>query len=180
MTQIQQIESVISKSTETEKENGMSWYQEAHQYADQLSKEFNVTLEIACAIIAVLSPMKRWDLNKRIAKQFLEGKRNVHTRLQTMKGEAILRGEDIELCLGGLKTINFYHNILNPKEDQWITIDRHIIYMFGARPTLSPKQYQKLKKPFVEYSKDKELVGCQYQAICWLYIINTKNGNNIN
>lgn len=149
---------------------GKAWYKQAHQFCKQLSKEFDIPLEKVAGICAALSPLKSWEINKRITKQFLEGKRNVHTSLQMKKAQWILEGKDIELCLGGLKTVNFYHNILSPKDLGWCTIDRHIINMYNTKPTLTTKRYNLIKQCFLDYSKDKNEIPCEVQAICWIQV----------
>ena len=58
--------------------DGKEWYYKARDYANELSIEFKIDLYQSAAIISALSPLKSWDLNKKIAKEFLEGKRNIH------------------------------------------------------------------------------------------------------
>lgn len=167
MNQIEIIQEHLDRATQEVWEEGKKWYEEAHEFCIELSIEFGVELEKVVGIMAALSVQKRWETNKNLTRRFLEGERNLHFGHQVQKAVAILGGMNPELALGGLKTINFYFNILNPFQPNWITIDRWIIRMFNETPCISPKKYQKLKQPFIDYSKGKDLVGCQYQAICW-------------
>lgn len=169
------IQSVLNQALPIELDQGSAWYQEAHDYAAELSTEFSIRLEIVCGIISSLSPLKEWNLNKRLAKQFLEGKRNLHTRLQIKKAEWILEGRDIELCLGGLKTINFYRNILDPTDKQWVTIDGHIHWMYKEYPSLTPKKYNLIKNDFINYSNQTNQIGCEVQAQAWLVVKRIKH-----
>lgn len=174
MNRTQQINAVLNQSTDIEITEGKIWYPEAHQYCLELSKEFNISLEKVCGICAALSPLKSWPVNKNITRSYLEGKRNIHTRLQVSKCDWIMRGDDIEKCLGGLKTVNFYHNILNPPDLEYCTIDRHMIWMFNERPSLSPKQYNFLKNSIIEYAKVNQWITSELQAVTWLTVKRVK------
>lgn len=166
----QQINLVLSQSIATEITEGKMWYLNAHQYCLALSKEFNISLEKVCGICAALSPLKSWPVNKNITRSYLEGKRNVHTGLQVRKCDWIMRGDNIEKCLGGLKTVNFFHNILNPPDIEWATIDRHMLWMFNESPSLSPKQYNSLKDSMIEYAKTNQWITSELQAVTWLTV----------
>jgi hypothetical protein len=164
------IQSVLNQALPIELDQGKTWYQEAHDYAVELSEQFGVDLNKVAGIISAMSPLKEWNLNKRLAKQFLEGKRNLHTRLQVKKAEWILEGKDIELCLGGLKTINFFHNILSPDNKAFVTVDGHIHWMYKEYPSLTPKKYNLIKNDFINYSNQTDQVGCEVQACAWLVV----------
>lgn len=169
------IQPVLQQALPIELDSGKVWYNEAHDYAVSLSEEFGIELSKVCGVIASLSPLKEWGLNKRIAKQFLQGKRNVHTRLQVRKAEWILEGKDIELCLGGLKTINFYQNILNPTDKRWVTVDSHMHWMYKEYPSLTPKKYNLIKNDFINYAHQTKQIGCQVQACAWLVVKRIKH-----
>ena len=166
----QQIELVIQQASPRQIEDGVAWYQKAHQFCKELSEEFGVEFNKVCGIVSALSPQKRWDLNKRIARDYLMGKRNIHTKTQVSKCEWIMRGDNIEKCLGGLKTVNFFHNILDPKDNDWFTIDRWILNIFNESPSLSPKKYNQLKQVCINYSKQTPWVSPEVQAIAWVVV----------
>ncbi len=170
-----QIEFVLNQSTPIHFKEGREWYPTGNLFCNGLSKEFTVSLEIACGIVACLSPLKSWPVNMKIAKQFLEGKRNVHTGLQVTKAEAILRGEDIELCLGGLKTISFYHNLLNPPDPNYVTIDRHMLWMFKGKPSITPKQYYGYRDALKGYALDNNWIPSELQAVTWCAVKQIKH-----
>lgn len=175
MNRHQQIQSVLEHSTIEHYTQGKVWYWEAHNYAKQLSQQFNLSLQVVCGIIAALSPLKEWGLNMRIAKQFIEGKRNVHTKLQVLKAESILEGRDIEKSLGGLKTVNFHFNLLNPPDPNWLTLDRHMFWMFKTKPCLTPKQYNKLKTETINYATETGWIPSELQATLWLTVKDIKH-----
>ena len=47
---------------------GLAWYSEAHSLAVQLSTQHRVSVIQAAQVIAVLSPQKKWDTNKKEAR----------------------------------------------------------------------------------------------------------------
>lgn len=170
-----QIESVLNQSSPKHYKEGKEWYPNGHEYCKSLSKEFNVDIDKVCGIVSALSPMKSWPVNMRIARDFLKGKRNVHTKSQMTKAQGILDGKDIELCLGGLKTVNFYRNLLDPPDPDYVTIDRHMLWMFNERPSLSPKQYNRLKGEMKQYSLENNWIPSELQAVTWLIVKEIKH-----
>lgn len=170
MNREQQLDSVVKQATSEHINEGVVWYQKAHDFCKELSEEFEVEFNKVCGVVSALSPQKRWDLNKRIAREYLMGKRNIHTKLQVSKCDWIMRGDNIEKCLGGLKTVNFYHNILEPKDNNWFTIDRHILNIFNETPKLTPNKYNQLKQVCINYSEQTPWVSPEVQAIAWVVV----------
>lgn len=163
-----QINSVIKQASPQEIQEGFVWYSEARQWCEQVSKETGIELKKVIAVLAALSPRKRWDLNKKITKEYLEGKRDVHTKTQVTKCDLIMQGKDIPLVLGGLKTINFFSNILEPTNPDYCTIDVWMLRIFNERPKLTPKQYNSLKQVCIEYSKEIGWITPNTQAVAWI------------
>ena len=169
------IATVLFQATSEDINEGMIWYTNANQYCQELAQEFNISLSKVAGIVSALSVLKEWGLNKRIAKQFLQGKRNVHTGLQVKKAEWILEGKDIELCLGGLKTINFFNNILSPDNKAFVTVDSHMHWMYKEYPSLTPKKYNLIKNDFINYANQTNQIGCEVQACAWLVVKRIKH-----
>lgn len=170
MNRTQQLDSVLSQSNAEEHRDGRVWYPDAHTYLLELSKEFKISIEKVCGVCAALSPLKSWPVNKNITRSYLEGKRNIHTKLQVSKCDWIMRGDDIEKCLGGLKTVNFFFNLLNPPDPNYCTIDRHMLWMFDERPSLTPKKYNSLKSVMIDYANTNKWVTSELQAVTWLTV----------
>lgn len=166
----QQLDSIIKQATSEQINDGVVWYQKAHEFCKELSKEFGVEFEKVCGVVSALSPQKRWNSNKRIAREYFQGKKNIHTKVQVSKCDWIMRGDNIEKCLGGLKTVNFYYNILNPKDGNWFTIDRWILNIFNETPKLTPKKYNQLKQVGINYSEQTPWVSPEVQAIAWVVV----------
>lgn len=159
--------------------DGMSWYDYARDYAASLDSN----VERAAGVIAALSPQQSWPVNKRMAAEFYDGRRNVHTAPNVSKAERILQGEPPLDILGGPKVRAFYTNIMGMDTHEAVTIDRHAIMVcegrviagdslkayFGARRN---RQYV---SEYVQASKilSKEtgtyMTPAQIQAITWVW-----------
>lgn len=163
------------QATPENKAVGKRWYQEAHNYCLKLSKHFKQPLEVVVGIVAALSPRREWNLNKRQARFFFEGQRNLQTRVQMTKCEWILAGHDIPTALGGMKTVNFYLNILNPKDPDSVTIDRHMLKFYPEVTNLTPKKYTEIMEDFKITAHYEGTIANRVQATCWLEVKNKKS-----
>lgn len=108
------------------------WYKQANLFALNVSKMFNVPLIKVCGVIASLSPLKSWDVNKMITIQFFEGKRGLHTGKMIAKAESITELENADVVqiseiLRGNKIVSFFLNIYDPSNQDVVTIDRHAL-----------------------------------------------------
>lgn len=173
---LKNIELVYSRCTSNDLNSGKTWYENAKSFSIYLSKKYEITELQAAGVIAALSPMKSWDVNTRIAEEFIEtnGNTNVHTSVQTGKAKTILTNsvipEEVEQVLGGLKTTNFFHNIYNPENEEAVTIDRHHLNVCYAKDvtTCTNKQYEFLKKNTIIFAKRVNMIPSELQATLWV------------
>ena len=168
------IQRVFENATIKDYQEGLYWYSEAHDFANDLAKTYDVSVMKVAGIIAAMSPMKAWKTNKEIAEEFINSGRSGHTATQTEKAVSILSNNDnkqyIENTLGGLKTINFFNNIYNPSNEESVTIDRHHLYISTGMDvqTCTVKQYLFIKKHTIMFSKSVNLIPCNLQAVLWV------------
>lgn len=152
--------------------DGKEWYYKARDYADELANEFNIDLYQSSAIISALSPLKSWDLNKRIAKEFLEGKRNIHFYKQVQKAKNILRTKKeyrVPVILNGRKTVSFYKNIYTPWDNEFVTIDTHVVNcLIAPNANITPKRYNLIQTSITNHAKKVNLRPCEVQATIWI------------
>ena len=169
---------------------GLNWYKEAHSFALSLSKKHNKPLDMVVGVIAILSPQKKWELNKLQANLFLEGKELVGmvSSKQLESAQRIVNGENFLSVInkGSMKIKNFYHNILTPNCPNFITIDTHMVKIYRKQfpytKVKSPKQVFQSKKFYNLLAnwvkREAALNGvlpCEYQAHLWVM----KKKNNI-
>lgn len=173
---VSNIARVYDEVTFDDYEEGRNWYESANSFSHSLSNTYNVHVMKVAGIVSALSPMKEWNINKRMAEEFLEkeGQVSSHFRKQIDKAVYILKGPEckksIENQLKGLKTVNFFNNIFCPADGEYVTVDRHHIQVCTGINTesVTPKQYQFIKKATVDFSKRVNLRPCQLQAILWV------------
>lgn len=116
-------------STPQDRADGMHWYDDARAFAAILDSD----VARAAGIIAALSPNQSWPVNRRMAAEFYDGRRNVHTTNNVNKALAILGGAEPLSVLGGPKVRAFYANIMGLDSAEAVTIDRHAIMVCEGR-----------------------------------------------
>lgn len=107
------------------------WYQEANIFCSQLALQGRLSRSKVVGIVAALSPMKRWETNKQLAIDLVNGESVGHMKAFVKKAEDILNcdgsDEQILTILNGRKISAFYMNIKYPDNSNHITIDRHAL-----------------------------------------------------
>lgn len=167
---------VYSQCIDDDFVNGKDWYKRASLFSLALSEQYGISEMKTAGVIAALSPQKEWGLNKALAEEFLrtKGKVSRHTSMQTGKARRILSLakdiRDVEIYLGGLKTINFFNNIYNPNSRDHVTVDRHHIYLSVGKDAQSctPKQYEFLKQNTIRFANDLDMIPSELQSTLWV------------
>jgi len=173
---LKNIETIYSNCTSDDIINGRTWYENAKSFSIYLSKKYNVTEIQSAGIIAALSPQKSWDVNTKIAENFIEsnGSASVHTGVQLAKSKHILYSpltkEEVYLTLGGKKTKNFFYNIYMPECKDFITIDRHHLNVCYAEDVkgCTDKQYEFLKENTSIFANKINMLPSILQATLWV------------
>lgn len=168
---------VYDQCTIKDYSEGMSWYESANSFSLDLSKKYKVSEMKVSAIIAALSPQKSWKHNKELSEEFLqsEGTSCRHTTTQKNKAYTIYSMSNVEKTavekvLGGMKTVNFFNNIHNPKDRDFVTIDRHHLYVCLAEDVerCTNKQYKLISDVTKKFAKDVNLQPNHLQAVLWV------------
>lgn len=174
--------SLYDQATDKEKMQGLTWYTKANRLVHNNSCK-NVTPEDIAQIIAVLSPAVSWERNVQDALNLCNNyRKSQRAANQTVvstyginkkKALDILRGKFTLSENTGLKTFNFYQNILNPECDKYVTIDRHAFKAMinddqGGRVTLNKGNYNLGIEVYSKIANNLGLIPCQLQAIIWL------------
>ncbi len=162
-------------------ERQFNWYANANKFAYDLSERYNVPILNVCGVIAALSPQKGWSENKKIAHEFLSGLERGHTRQQLKKArQCLLLDKEVEifdsLSIGGKKTSHFFMNILQPTNENFVTIDRHAIgscifdynKIIGQPPEqLTVSQYYFMVDCYKIAAKRKQILPNMLQSTIW-------------
>lgn len=172
----QNLKSVYSECTKDELIKGEGWYESANSFSLYLSEKYKVDEMKSAAIIAALSPQKEWELNKRIAEEFINsgGRKSSHYKTQSDKARSILNRKmthsDIESILSGPKTINFFNNIFDPNSRIHLTVDRHHLAL-STKMNISGctnKQYEFIKQNTIDFANDFGIIPSKLQSTLWL------------
>jgi len=154
-------------------DNGMTWYKDANIYAKTLAKDFDIPLNKVIGVMAALSPNNKWDRNKIDTRKFLE-EPSLDTKVctftnQRIKAMYIYHGtgcEDSILgILNGVKTCNFFSNILNHKTCDRVTVDMWAFRSVGTEEKL--KNVPLVTQAYQELATELNIVPHQLQAVVW-------------
>jgi hypothetical protein len=153
---------------------GAVWYSAARDDCAILAREFNLTLDQACGIVAALSPNLRWERNIRAARNVLQGGTSEAYPANEYKARRIQNGELPLDVLGGLKVRAFYANIASAGLDNSVTVDGHA---FNAAYNLiqpvkaariTPRQNSAIQRAYRAAARLKGTTPPAMQAIVWI------------
>lgn len=166
------IHEILIQSTLDEYERGLCWYNKALSFCSDLSDEVNVPLINTIGVVSSLSPKCSWERNQEIARLYFNGIYK-HTGTQIDKCKRIEKAtkyHEISNILGGLKTRNFFGNILYPNDKYHVVIDTHVIKATTGIYTdrITNYQYIKLKALLQQAAKDYNMIPSSLQSILWL------------
>lgn len=154
---------------------GLEWYNDAHAFAKYLCPH---KPSKAAGVIAALSPMMGWDMNKRAAEAAFRNltAEGLGLSRNCAKAERILYGADPLDVLSGNKVRAFYSTILDPAGFSVPVIDRHAFDIAvgartndAARSALSRKgEYERFAAVYIEAAKAAGVGAPQMQAVTWV------------
>lgn len=152
---------------------GRGWYQAAHDLAWIIANGDVVT---GAGVIAALSPQKSWDVNRRLAiNACMHGDITGQVGDAVAKAKAILAGNNPGLVLPeGKKTWHFFHNILRPDDQEFVTVDRHAYRVAtsewdNASPRISMARYAQIVSAYQDAAKILREAPSTVQAVTWVY-----------
>ena len=135
-------------------------------------------------MISALSPFVRWERNKEEARNLIRyGKDTIVTtyRRNKLKALAIIASGNSKEYLykkhTSHKTYNFYMNILEPSDPDFVTIDRWMlrILRLEMKDIYTTKRYTILANNFIDVAHSIGIVPNILQATIWLEERNNQN-----
>lgn len=150
----------------------------------EIADRYHQPLDRVVAAFAALSPNNDYEGNLRSLVSVLAGFRdgvpcaciNVSTyRHCRDRAYSYLTGRASFLeRVRGLKIKNFYHNVMDPYDLRWVTIDGHMVaaYRGDDQATMKdsivkPREYEEIAFVVKECARKRFLLPHQYQAIVW-------------
>jgi len=167
---------ILNKAKETDRND---WYKRAHEWCKALAKESNLSLAAVVGILSAVSPLKQWELNKRIAVNYISNGTSGHTKNQMDKARKILAlksptDEQVTNILRGPKTTNFYLNIMHYGDSSHLTVDRQAIQVALGRivsdkeMSMTEPQYNWFKECYIYTANILGMRPSMLQSITWL------------
>jgi len=183
---LRNIENCYHTANTADREEGIYWYQTAHNDALAIARRHNVPVSQAAGVIAALSPGREWGMNLQDADELIRafvagqtlpmvgsyGKKNIN------KARAILRGADPldVLPLTGPKTRAFYRLILDPADLRTVCVDRHAkavsLNKLGSdvehTNAVRHYEYEWYARHYQTMAERYDIAAHQLQAVCWV------------
>lgn len=186
----EQVENILdcwTTATDADRGAGAHWYDSAHAYARGLSDVHKVSVDLAAAVIAVLSPRVSWTLNQVNAEELLAtGSCPATFDRSERKCQAILAAGTPEVgysfgyrlyptSVNGPKVSRFYRTIREPNTSDCVVIDRHAVDIAVNRKGASEKlnldterQYRPYEAAYLEAARRLNIRPHVLQAATWV------------
>lgn len=167
------IAKLFNATTQENYDNGMTWYHDAHKVAADLSKKHGISKRRVIGIMAALSPNNKWARNKIDTDKFLS-RPSLDTKVCTFKNQRqkaldIYYGKGtvkaIEKTLNGVKTKNFFNNIMFYDTSESVTVDMWAFRSVGVEEKL--KNVPLVTQAYREVANDLNIQPHQLQAVVW-------------
>lgn len=163
---------------------GLLAYQRYHRVINEMAARYGVFPDRTLAAFVALSPNNDYVGNLRSLASCLEGVmagRPVEAvKVSTYKH---CRNRAYDYLLGrvnfldkarGMKTRSFYHNVLCPESNLWVTVDGHICAAWrGQRLTMKEalvkgkREYNEIADAIKRLAFAEFMLPNQYQAVLW-------------
>ena len=193
MTDIKNIVSVYFQATVVDIQEGMVWYNNAHQVCARLAIKYDLPIETVVGVVSALSPNNKWDRNIIDAENMIRAYcfEYDYPKVCTFTGNkdkaiSILEceidsSENICAILKGNKTIAFFRGIYTNGQCDEITVDGHAFNIWRGMytslndvPAISNKLYAQVSEFYRDAAVTiNDLEGTKYsaaqmQAITWV------------
>lgn len=172
--------SLLERADGLDRQAGLTWYQQAHDWCRTWASEMLMPLETVAGVLAVLSPRNKWERNLADTLTVLRAhKVGIHpayikvATYGTNKAKAFQIAAGKLDALSGVKVTSFWDNILRPESSKAVTVD-----VWAARiaagdlrdnpGTISPKRYNEIAEGYLEAAEFTGLMPHQVQAVTWM------------
>ena len=182
---IHNIVSVFCSANDTQRSEGLLWYEQAKREAYHIAMKHDVPVYITVAVIAALSPNNKWARNlvnaDALIGAFVNGDGLLSVKVSTyhkMKQKAwdILAARPsyngAKAMLKGQKITSFFCDIMGEFN---VTIDGHArniaygerISLTDDRTNIGVREYRALQAAYEEAAQRVGLMPYQIQAVTW-------------
>lgn len=175
---------VLGQADVIDYDEGQLAYERYNMLMQRIAIRYAQPLDRVVAAFCALSPNNDYQGNLRSLISVLEGvdQQRPWSTIQIstyrhcgQRAYNYLKGlADFELEVKGPKILNFYYNILQPRDVRWVTIDGHMVGAWRDNLKLTMKQaipsaseYREIKAAVQRIAFDRFLVPNHVQAIIW-------------
>lgn len=180
---IDNLERMFKRASDIDLDEGMVAYERYHMVMRRLAEHYNFPLERVIAAFVSLSPNNDYTGNLRSTVSILHGiKMGVEEEDITVSTYKHCRSRAYAYARGhreflsetkGPKITNFYHNVLAPFDNRWVTVDGHMsaiwqnknLTMRGA--LIKRRTYDRIKHDISLLAFKYFMLPNQMQAILW-------------
>ena len=161
--------------------SGLNWYFEAHEFCQKVATQYGLPIEKVCAVVSALSPGTNWEQNKKDTVHLIESLHGNRRQFKfTTYGQNVVKAfrileenampESFFSMKTGPKTYNFFRNIWQPGNPDYVTIDRHAYTIATAKEyrQLTPKQYRDIAEHYMRAADKLDVLPSQLQATLWV------------
>lgn len=180
---ISNLRKFFGRADPTDLAEGVKVYERYHELMRGFADMYGFSLSGVIAAFVSLSPNSDYYGNLRSLASVLQGLRDgvPHDQI-TVSTYNHCKHRAIAYLLGhaefltnttGPKIKSFYHNVLNPWDQRWVTIDGHMvnIWLDTNKPMkeslISKRTYVEIADAVKHLAFQQFMIPCQYQAVCW-------------
>lgn len=181
---IRNLNLMFQRADKHDREEGMLAYQRYHAVMMTIANKYGVPLPRIIAGFVSLSPNSDYIGNLRSLISVCEGMRDcvpvdqitVSTYKHCRDRAALYLSGQKEFITNttGQKILNFYHNVLDPFDPKWVTIDGHMVASWrGKNLTMKEaiirrkSEYHEIGHAAKQLAFQNFMLPNQYQAIVW-------------
>lgn len=185
------------KSLPDERAEAMISYERYRLICQTIAERHGYSLEIACGVFSALSPNNEYHGNIRDLEAVLVNERAGRSlddfRVATYgnnkrKAWRIAKGQPVRDAITALKTWNFFNNVFDPSNPDYVTVDGHMYWCWTGKagtvkglrgsdrsatglrgtPTLGKSLYGEISGDIKGLALALGIIPCQLQAILWV------------
>ena len=174
--QANRIQKILDEATYGERQEGVRWYEDAHDFASEVASEYGLTVAQVSQLISLLSPQKKWEQNKADVVKFLNGDTaGIFSTKRTLdECEAVVE-DGFTIPESRLKTHAFAKCIEEAYdvESEPVVIDRHAIKIaygqMDAKPIIiTDRRYKDAAEAYRRVAEKNGMKAHEVQAVTWV------------
>jgi hypothetical protein len=180
---IDNLEAMLRRADPIDLDEGMVAYERYHMVMQRIASRFCWSMPAVTAAFVSLSPNSDYFGNLRSTISLLDGiKRGLGPDQITVSTYGHCKRRAYAYAMGdasflletkGPKITNFYHNIVDPRDGRWVTIDGHMSAIWQGknltmREALIPaRTYARIRDDLLRLAFRNFMLPNQLQAILW-------------